>query len=207
MTRNGESEQHTRERLLGAAESVFAEKGFSGATVKEIADQAGVNVSLISYHFHGKEGILRACVERFGRERLQDARNILTPPENKEDLKAKLKLWMLQFLRCHVEDRNVCAILHRENLVENPFLWEVFESTFLKGFEAVARFFELGRKRGILKKDVDPAVAASIVFGSLTQLGKSQEVQQKWMGISIANEKYRNQVVEQITGVLLHGIL
>jgi hypothetical protein len=114
---------------------------------------------------------------------------------------------MLQFLRCHVEDKNVCSILHRENLVENKFLWDVFENTFLKGFEAMGKFFEQGRKKGILKKEVDPTVVSALVFGSLIHMGKGQEIQQKWMGVSIANERYRNQVVEQIVSVLLHGIL
>lgn len=201
-----EPEQDTKERLLEAAEHVFAERGYSGATVKEIADRAGVNISLISYHFNGKEGLLHSCVERFGRERLQDAKNYLTPPENIDDLKAKLRLWMLQFMRCHVEEVNVCTILHRENLAENKFLWEIFESTFIKGFESVAKFFELGKKKGILRKDVDPMLAAVTIFGTVIQMGKSQEVQEKWMGISIKNEKYRSQVAEQFVNMLLNGI-
>ncbi|RYZ95779.1 MAG: TetR/AcrR family transcriptional regulator, partial [Proteobacteria bacterium] len=58
--KNTESED-TGERLINAAKAVFAEKGFAGSTVKQIADLAGVNVSLISYHFNGKDGLLRAC--------------------------------------------------------------------------------------------------------------------------------------------------
>ncbi len=201
-----EIESDTKELLLKAAEKIFAEKGFSGATVKEIADEAGVNISLISYHFNGKEGLFRHCLERFGRERLQDAQNYLSPAEDLADFKAKLRLWMQQFLRCHVEEANVCSILHRENLTENPFLWDVFQSTFLKAFEAVAKFFELGKKNGIVKKDMDPFLAGAVVFGSLIQMGKGQDVQQKWLGISIKNEKYRTQVVEQLVQLLLHGI-
>jgi len=205
-TKTPEIEQDTKERLLKAAEEVFAEKGYSGATVKEIADRAGVNISLISYHFNGKEGVLRASVERFGRERLQDARNYLTPPENVEDMKAKLRLWIIQFLRVHVEQGNVCAILHRENLDQNPILWEVFESTFLKSYEAVVKFFEAGKKKGIVKKEVDAVIAAGMVFGSIIHMGKGQQIQEKWMGISIKNEKYRAQAAEQLVSMLVNGI-
>lgn len=47
----------SRTRLLEAAKDVFAEKGYAGARVQEIADRAGVNKQLINYYFGGKNGI------------------------------------------------------------------------------------------------------------------------------------------------------
>jgi TetR/AcrR family transcriptional regulator, regulator of cefoperazone and chloramphenicol sensitivity len=44
-----------RQRLLIAAEQVFAHKGFVGATVREICDLAGMNIAAINYHFGDKE--------------------------------------------------------------------------------------------------------------------------------------------------------
>ncbi len=201
-----EIEHDTKEKLLVAAAQIFSQRGFGGATVKEIADQAGVNVSLISYHFNGKEGLFRTILENFGRERLRDAEKILSPPENMQDLRAKLRLWTQQFLACHVDQDNVCSILHRENVCDQEFLWDIFEATFLKQFEAIVKFFEAGRKKGILRKDIDPLMATTMIFGSLIHIGRSQKIQQKWMNISIADEKYRSQVAEQILNVLFHGI-
>lgn len=197
----------TAERLISAATAVFAEKGFDGATVKEIAKRAGVNISLISYHFNGKEGLFRTCLERFGNERLKDAEKILTTPENADDLRAKLRLWMRQFLQCHVDENQVCSILHRENILEHKFIWDIFEGTFLKSFGAVAKFFESAKKRGIVKKETDPLITGAMLYGSLIHVGRTQAIQKKWMGVSIENEKYRDQVVEQFTAILLNGIM
>jgi len=202
-----EIEPDTREKLLAAASRVFSQHGFGGATVKEIADQAGVNVSLISYHFNGKEGLFRTILETFGRERLRDAEKILSPPESMEDMRAKLRLWAQQFLVCHVDQVDVCSILHRENVLEEEFLWDIFQNTFLKSFEAIVKFFEAGKKRGILRKDVDPLTATTMIFGSLIHIGRSQKIQQKWMNISIADEKYRAQVTDHILNILLNGIV
>lgn len=204
--KNPDHDQDTREKLLAAAKQIFSKKGFSGATVKEIAEAAECNISLISYHFDGKEGLFRTILEEFGRERLRDAEKILSPPENLEDMRAKLRLWMQQFLLCHVDEDNVCTIIHRENVLEYEFLWEVFQGTFLKTFEAVMKHFEAARKRGIVRKEVDPMAAASMLFGSLMQVGRNQKIQKKWMRISIAEEKYRTQVTEQFLSILLNGI-
>ena len=43
----------TREALLAAGTELFAERGYDGVPVWEIADRAGVNKAMISYHFGG----------------------------------------------------------------------------------------------------------------------------------------------------------
>ena len=54
----------TREQLLAAAERLFAERGFAGVTVRMIAADAGVNWSLVGYHFRGKDGLLAEVYRR-----------------------------------------------------------------------------------------------------------------------------------------------
>ncbi len=53
------------ERILDAAVEEFAAHGYSGARTAAIAQRAGVNAQLISYHFGGKEGLLNALRERW----------------------------------------------------------------------------------------------------------------------------------------------
>ena len=52
-------ELDSRERILDAARSEFAEKGFDGARVDEIAKRADVNKALIYYYFKGKDELLK----------------------------------------------------------------------------------------------------------------------------------------------------
>jgi AcrR family transcriptional regulator len=44
----------TKARILAAAEAVFAEKGFQGASTREIAGRAAVNISSLHYHWESK---------------------------------------------------------------------------------------------------------------------------------------------------------
>ncbi|WNV86208.1 TetR family transcriptional regulator [Umezawaea sp. Da 62-37] len=52
----------TRRLLLDAARSRFARDGYAGATVRDIADDAGVNVALINRYFTSKEGLFESCL-------------------------------------------------------------------------------------------------------------------------------------------------
>lgn len=51
----------TREALVREAMRLFGQKGFDGASTREIANAAGTNVASIAYHFGGKAGLHKAC--------------------------------------------------------------------------------------------------------------------------------------------------
>jgi TetR/AcrR family transcriptional regulator len=55
-------ESSSKERILNASQAIFAQKGFEGARVDEIARAAGVNKALIYYYFKSKEEILHALL-------------------------------------------------------------------------------------------------------------------------------------------------
>jgi AcrR family transcriptional regulator len=54
----------TRERIVEAAAEAFAEKGFRGASTRDIAQRAGANQGLITYHFRTKDELWRAAADR-----------------------------------------------------------------------------------------------------------------------------------------------
>jgi AcrR family transcriptional regulator len=55
-----ETPASTKARILSAAEQVFAERGFDGSSTREIATQAGVNISSLHYHWASKETLYLA---------------------------------------------------------------------------------------------------------------------------------------------------
>lgn len=63
------------ERILDAAEQLFAQRGYHGVSLRDITRAAGVDVALVSYHFGGKRELFTAVFERraevLNRERLE----------------------------------------------------------------------------------------------------------------------------------------
>jgi len=59
-----EDEDGTRDRILRTAERLFAERGFNGVSVRELAAAAQVNIASIGYHFESKEGLLSEVYRR-----------------------------------------------------------------------------------------------------------------------------------------------
>ena len=65
----------TKERILDAAERLFAAHGFAGTSLRAVTREAGVNLAAVQYHFGTKEDLLRAVLSRIvipvNRERLE----------------------------------------------------------------------------------------------------------------------------------------
>lgn len=64
----------TRERILAAAQALFAEKGFAGTSLRMITSAAAVNLGAVNYHFVSKDALIAAslncCMEPLNSKRL-----------------------------------------------------------------------------------------------------------------------------------------
>lgn len=54
----------TRIRILDAAEALFAEVGYDGASIRDVSENAGVRLALVAYHFGNKEGLFDQVIAR-----------------------------------------------------------------------------------------------------------------------------------------------
>jgi len=60
------AKRSTPDKIMDAAETLFARRGFHGTSVREITGRAGVDLALVNYHFGGKKALLAAVLERRG---------------------------------------------------------------------------------------------------------------------------------------------
>jgi TetR/AcrR family transcriptional regulator, regulator of cefoperazone and chloramphenicol sensitivity len=88
----------TRQRILEAAGQVFADKGFSAATGKEICERAGVNSAAINYHFGGVDALYTAVLLE-ARDRLVSTEAVVAAVAGLPTAEAKLEALVTLLVR------------------------------------------------------------------------------------------------------------
>ena len=71
----------TRSQIVAAARSVLAENGYARTSTRAVAEAAGVQLSLVHYHFGGKRGLLAAVLEEENEQLLERQRALYAGPE------------------------------------------------------------------------------------------------------------------------------
>ncbi|MCW1916252.1 TetR family transcriptional regulator [Luteolibacter sp. GHJ8] len=61
----GDSKVATKQRLIEAAEMLFADEGFDRVSVRDITNKAGANVAAVNYHFGSREGLVAVVMARY----------------------------------------------------------------------------------------------------------------------------------------------
>jgi AcrR family transcriptional regulator len=54
----------TKDRILGAAEELFAQQGFAGTSLREVTSRADVNIAAVNYHFGSKDNLINEVFRR-----------------------------------------------------------------------------------------------------------------------------------------------
>ena len=70
----------TRLRILDAARDLLVERGFSGTSTRAVAERAETQLSLVHYHFGGKQQLLIAVLERQNEQLLERQRRLYAEP-------------------------------------------------------------------------------------------------------------------------------
>ena len=128
----------TRERILEAAVETFAEKGFLGASTREIARRASTNQGLITYHFRSKDELWRAAAdsifERLGSqlaERL-DALELSDPRERAREA-------IRQYVRFAAAHPELFRIMVDEGRVADDRMKWLVDAHLRPRFEAISQ--------------------------------------------------------------------
>jgi AcrR family transcriptional regulator len=99
------------DQLLGLADRLFAERGFHGASMDELARRAGVSKPVIYDHFGSKEQLFATCVRRTG-EAL--AEHVRTAVRKESEPRARLRAGSIAYFRFVQEQLQAWAVLFDE---------------------------------------------------------------------------------------------
>lgn len=89
------ADQNSKERILKVASKLFAQKGFDGTSVREIAKLAGVNVAMISYFWGGKKELFQGIINNTIENQTKYAKSALDFAINPEDLSKEQQIELM----------------------------------------------------------------------------------------------------------------
>lgn len=159
-TRRGEGD--TRAAILKAARSVFAKRGLDGASIRDVADAAGVNIAMIYYHFKDKADLYRSV--------LADSLAAMTLIweddifRSAASVKDKIRRYVEGYIRFHQSNEELRRIMAMEFAASGGNMTWICEKFFADNFARLADLFREGIKRGEMRR-FDPFVAAASLIG------------------------------------------
>jgi len=159
-------EEGTRERIVTEAIRLFAVDGFTGTTVGDIEQAAGLapRAGGLYRHFRSKEAVLSAAIDRHVREMERIRARLVVMPLG--DLRAELTLaarWAVAELRA---EQLVMKVVQKDGDRFPEVVAEVHERIIVPGHEQAAEMFtRVFAEAGIA--DRDPRTFASAALGSL----------------------------------------
>jgi AcrR family transcriptional regulator len=153
-----EKQARTRTELLATAAKVFARRGYKGASIEEIAEEAGYSHGAVYSNFDGKADLFLAVLEDYMAERAQElAQTQADLPENAPiELRARALAdqWMQRFAK----DRE-SFLLHMEFVAHagrNPELAERFGTRSAALREAIAAYIAHYQELEGIKSELTP---------------------------------------------------
>ena len=154
-----------RSQILDAAESLFNEKGFDGATIGEIAQVAEVSSATIHNYYQGKGEVLlalvgrtdsaiRATIEEIALHKPDD------PHETINRVLAMITTESLHALKHHVWRHAIATSITREDMEFGIG----FAEAHRKFIEAISHVVRALVDKGALSPDIDPTVLSSVLY-------------------------------------------
>ena len=156
-------------QIIETAEKLFSSKGYDGTSVRDIADEAGVNIAMISYYFGSKEKLMEALFEqksgniKFKVESLlQD--HSLTPL-------AKVEMLVEDYIARIMEKQQFFRIMICEQVInKNPVIISLIKELKKRNSAEISKLITEGQEKGVFKKNIDVILLMNTLTGFVTQM-------------------------------------
>ncbi|MFE3847617.1 TetR/AcrR family transcriptional regulator [Flavobacterium sp. LB3P45] len=182
--------------ILEVAETLFAEKGFEGTSIRNIAKEAKINIAMVSYYFGSKEKLLESLIlYRTSDLKIQLDNLIIEDLEPTEKINKLIELYINR-INCN---KGIYRILH-------------FEFTSKKGDSNLQAFSELkkgnlkslesiiieGQTKGIFRKDVIIPLITPTILGTFFHFHMNKTFFQNLLNLN-TEDLYNNYIKTNLT--------
>ena len=189
-----------RGRVLAAGKKLFAEHGFAGTSLRQVAEDAGISTGLLQYHFGSKQGLYDAVREDALGDYIESQRSQLELPDQvvAPFLEGALRQYF-RYMHAHPE----WSRLATWSILEGDIRPWPRETEFLDTL--VARV-DAAKKAGVIQSDLDPELLV-ILVGSIMNswLGYRQRHAERLR--HLGGQEQQEEAYLALCGRLLTGLL
>lgn len=154
----------TKEKLKKAALAAFAQKGYEGATMNEIAEAVGINKASIYNHYKGKEDLFFAVYQDIASDYEKLIKRLLRDSENME-IQDKLQYMFKEYILFYHKDLHISLFWTQTLLLTPPHIRNKLYTDILKREEPFQnKLLEIlaeGMQKGIIRRDIPAKVLVS----------------------------------------------
>ena len=201
LTRRNTIRQENQRLILSAAEKVFAEAGFGGATMQLIADMAGLPKANLHYYFPTKEALYREVVQQIFNIWLHAADSFDAAPGPVEGIGAYIDAKM-EISRRHPEGSKVWA---SEVMHGAPVIQDYLETTLRDWTAGRARVIQRWIDEGKMAK-VDPRHLLYMLWATTQHYADFGHQIETLNGGKPLSDKQWRAAKESVKAVILRGI-
>ena len=182
--------------ILQVAEKLFAEEGFDGTSVRDIAKKASINVAMISYYFGSKAKLLEAIViNRIGSLGLK-LENLVQ--ENISPIQ-KMDRIIEYYIHQVNSNRHIHQILQQESKNKKREInLEAFIEVKKNNLKLVSSVVKEGQEQGLFQPNVNVALLSPIIIGSLVYFHMNRELYHDLFGLK-TDEDFSNYIETELT--------
>ena len=183
-------------QILQVAETLFAEKGFDGTSIRDIAKEANINIAMVSYYFGSKEQLLEAIIlNRAVAIKLE--LDILTL----EDLDPLQKIHKLIELYIDKINSNRCIykIMHFEfSSSQRVINLQAFTELKLGNLKSLESIIQDGQEKGIFRKDIIVPLLTTTILGTYFHFHLNRNFFQNLLNLN-TEEEYNTYIKTTLT--------
>jgi len=160
-------------QIMETAEILFAEKGFNGTSVRDIAEKANVNLAMISYYFGSKDKLLEAL---FGYRGEYFKLKLETMIEDKElNSLEKMNTLIDHYIEKIMQQQCFSRIMVREQVLNHTGITaELIFQMKKRNQELISKLIHQGQKKGEFKKNIDIPLMMATLIGTANNLVATQ---------------------------------
>ena len=184
-----------RASILEAAEKLFSELGYEGASTRQIAKEAGANMAMINYYFGSKEGVF---MEIMG-QRVSDFKHQLKEiNEMDATVMEKLLLVVERYASRILCNLTFHKMMQRElSLPQRPEMFSTIKSAMLENMLVIEGIITEGIERGTFRK-VDVRMLIATVMGTISNVAISPSKITSGTSLDINVKKDRKLITERL---------